>query len=628
MSELDEGIYKAKILADSQYKVMGKKSARLITYEVTLPRIVLSELNTHKMISKNSASSRAIPVKKMIDSVKKLPYIPRHWGQNQRGMVAEELVSDDLAAAAQAHWVVASVNAVKSAEDLAEVGIHKQITNRLLEPFMLHTVILTATEYSNFFNLRCHPEAHPDIRRPAELMRQLYHESEPTMLDVGEWHLPLTTPEERQTIDIEDLIKISVGRCARVSYLTHDGRRDLMADVKLYDRLLSSGHMCYDSSTEVLTRSGWKFWPEVSSTDELLAVDIDTEKSHWEVPSHLHRYAVDEELYHVYGQQVDLKVTQHHRMVVSTRKHGGKWTPNKFVAANLVDNRPVRYLKATSYTGSAVPELPWDVGVDFFKLLGFAIGDGYTFGGNQIQFHLKKNRKVAFLKSLDVSLVELKNDKYVVNLDGLGTWFRENCYGSEGEKQLPDWVLSLPKSYAEAILEGLKQSDGSNKRNTWVFSSTSKQVVDTVQALLALHGQSGSITSTSYGDRQTYFRVNVSSRVRPRVECSQSGRSLSYKEEWVPYQGFVYCATVSTGAVLVRRNGKVVVSGNSPFEHVARVPTASDMYAGVLPYGIAKTYALNMHEPDITQIMFGNLRGWMQHRKLIPGEQDMLSNGS
>src|SRR5665811_2076049 len=124
------------------------------------------------------------------------------------------------------------------------LNVHKQVANRLLEPFIWHTVIVTATEWENFFNLRCHADAQPEIRRAAEQMRLALEGSEPAELGEDEWHLPLIRPEDLEEDRPErDLVKVSAGRCARVSYLTHAGVRDLDADIELHDRLLSSGHM-------------------------------------------------------------------------------------------------------------------------------------------------------------------------------------------------------------------------------------------------------------------------------------------------------------------------------------------------------------------------------------------------
>jgi thymidylate synthase ThyX len=230
----------ARILADS----LSPDGARLTTFEVTFPRIILAEFNTHRALSRNSASSRAIPVEKMLARVEEDPYVPSHWGKNQRGMQAfEELGAAEQTAARDA-WLTARDLAVKQTKALLGIGVHKQITNRLLEPFMWQTVVVSATDWSNFFHLRCHRDAHPEIRLVAELMREALQAAQPAPLAYGAWHLPLVEMGERAEGG-EPLYwqKVSVGRCARVSYLTHDGRRDPAADVELHDRLLKSGHM-------------------------------------------------------------------------------------------------------------------------------------------------------------------------------------------------------------------------------------------------------------------------------------------------------------------------------------------------------------------------------------------------
>lgn len=241
----------AKILADS----ISPNGVRLTTFEITFPRIVLAEFNTHRVFSRNSASSRAIPVKKMLKRVKENPYVPSSWGKNQRGMQAEQDVDEKTAEVAKFDWLRGRDLMVQQVERLLELGIHKQLTNRLLEPWMWHTVIVTATEWSNFFNLRNNEMAHPDIQKPAALMQELYEAGTPKEVGHSNWHVPLIFDEDRQLLlqqfrhqhSVEELeqmlVKISCARCARVSYLTHDGKRDLHADLELYERLLQPGHM-------------------------------------------------------------------------------------------------------------------------------------------------------------------------------------------------------------------------------------------------------------------------------------------------------------------------------------------------------------------------------------------------
>lgn len=242
-------MHAARILADST----SPDGVRLTTMEVVFPRIVLAEFNTHRVFSRNSASSRAIPIQKMLRLVNENPYVPSEWGKNQKGMQADEPLGEDEIALAKAAWLDARDAAVERVQSLLEIGVHKQLTNRLLEPFMWHTVVCTATEWSNYFNLRCHPAAHPDIRLVSEKMKACMDASTPKVLDYDEWHMPLIFDEDYDDAILENptnplavqekLCKISVGRCARVSYLTHDGKRDHEKDIELFDRLFVGGHM-------------------------------------------------------------------------------------------------------------------------------------------------------------------------------------------------------------------------------------------------------------------------------------------------------------------------------------------------------------------------------------------------
>jgi len=261
--------FEAKVLADS----VSPAGHRLTTLEATFPRFVLAEFNTHRVFSRNSASSRAIPVAKQLRRLLEDPYVPIEFGSNQPGMQAGPPLTGAARDAAEAEWLAARDDAVRhvlglmtSPENVARfddlgacleaaeaslksppggwLNVHKQVANRLLEPFMWHTVIVSSTTWGNFWNLRCHPDAQPEIRLIATKMREALEASEPTPLEPDEWHLPLIKESDREeAASTEELIKISIGRCARVSYLTHAGTRDPSADVALYDRLLESGHM-------------------------------------------------------------------------------------------------------------------------------------------------------------------------------------------------------------------------------------------------------------------------------------------------------------------------------------------------------------------------------------------------
>jgi thymidylate synthase ThyX len=230
--------FSARVLLDSR----APSGARLTTFEVRYPRFIHSEMMTHRSFSRNAASSRAIPVRKMIAAVREEPALPIHWGRNQTGMSAREEIAADVAERARAEWHLALTDALRHAERLADkdIDLHKQLVNRLLEPFAWITVIITATDWANFFTQRAHEDAQPEIKHVAELMLAQYRASAALPVALGEWHLPLIQSDER-ALPAEVLCRISVARCARVSYLTHDGQRDHAKDIELYERLLDGG---------------------------------------------------------------------------------------------------------------------------------------------------------------------------------------------------------------------------------------------------------------------------------------------------------------------------------------------------------------------------------------------------
>jgi thymidylate synthase ThyX len=233
-------MFSAKVLADST----NTCDNRLTTMELTYPRFIHSEVMTHRMFSRNAASSRAIPVEKMIEQVEKNPVIPIHWGKAQKGMQAYEELGYYEKIDCRYAWIEARRDALKHVRKLLNLGLHKQIVNRILEPWMWITVIVTGNEgaWNNFFALRCHHEAEPHIQKIAGMAREVRSQSVPQKLSAGQWHLPLIGFEGDEFLSDEDKVKVSVGRNARISYLTHDGRRDVQADIDLHDRLLASKH--------------------------------------------------------------------------------------------------------------------------------------------------------------------------------------------------------------------------------------------------------------------------------------------------------------------------------------------------------------------------------------------------
>lgn len=268
----------ATIIADS----ISNEGIRLTTFQLRYWRPIHSELMTHRVFSRNAGSSRARPSVTIIEQVAENPWMPIHWGKNQPGMQAnieqDELVyipivlqkawnafaGDDWddglkAVPPQKAWhFTAHLNALM-AQRFDEAEYHKQIVNRLLEPFTYIDVVLTATDFKNWFALRNHPDAQPEIQNLAQVMLKAYKDSEPVLLEPGEWHLPYILEEDwdaaqyklqeghvtRDTPSYKELLeivrKISVARCARVSYKAFDGKvAPIEKDLELYHQLLVS----------------------------------------------------------------------------------------------------------------------------------------------------------------------------------------------------------------------------------------------------------------------------------------------------------------------------------------------------------------------------------------------------
>lgn len=238
----------AKIIADS-YSPDG---TRMTTMEIEYPRFILAELNTHRMLSKNSASSRAIPVKTMHEHINTSPAEPVFWGKNQAGMQAKEELTGTNLTDAKFIWKRARLDALHWAWALADrVGLHKQVANRITEPWMTMKTVISGTEWKNFFWLRAHPDAQPEIHELALKMYDAYNASEPKWLRPGEWHVPYVTTQRSHIdstlyyldsndkyITAEQAKIISASCCAQVSYRKNDDT--LEKAEKIFNQLIYS----------------------------------------------------------------------------------------------------------------------------------------------------------------------------------------------------------------------------------------------------------------------------------------------------------------------------------------------------------------------------------------------------
>jgi len=230
-------VIEAKIIADSLHP-SGR--SRLTTMRLTYPRFVHSEFMTHRMFSRNAASSRAIPFHRMRKAVLSDVACPVEWGSNKPGMQAGASIR--FPKAAKAVWHAAAWVAAGFATVLNLMGLHKQIVNRVLEPFSHITVLVTGSDaaWSNFFWLRDHKDADPTIAALAAVTKKAYLASEPAPLRVGEWHLPYADNHPSRLMKQQHVI--SIARCARVSYMLpgQDKQSTFEDDKRLYDRLVGS----------------------------------------------------------------------------------------------------------------------------------------------------------------------------------------------------------------------------------------------------------------------------------------------------------------------------------------------------------------------------------------------------
>jgi len=240
---LNEHGFSVKVLADS-----NAYGTRITTLELVYPRFIHSEMLTHRAFSRNASSSRAIPVERMLENC---DAVPIHWGANKPGMSAEDEV-DDVAGSLEV-WLSAAESSAYNAHRLSTMGVHKQVANRLTEPFQFIKVVVTSTEWENFFTLRNHEAAQPEMHEIASMMQSAMEQSEPKEFEDGDWHVPYYHEGFWQNtgngMDLEGNSAehariVSAAGCARVSYDNHDGSEtDIEKDTKLYKMLKDMGHM-------------------------------------------------------------------------------------------------------------------------------------------------------------------------------------------------------------------------------------------------------------------------------------------------------------------------------------------------------------------------------------------------
>lgn len=273
----------AKVIKDS----ISPDGVRITTLELEYPRIIHSELMTHRVFSRNSASSRAIPVSKVIELVESNPAMPVHWGKNQAGMQAKEELDDLTKESVRLLWLEAAKQAVSIAKVMASMGAHKQVVNRILEPFQHMKVVVTSTEWANWDWLRDHPDADPTIHALAKEMKRARNESTSEKLNYGEWHLPYVSSQRSEVynernyfdetgeeITLEQARMISASCCAQVSYRKQDTSVDKAEDI--FKRLIES-EPCHASPVEHIAEcvQSQMYYEDFQYANGLTSIDRD-----------------------------------------------------------------------------------------------------------------------------------------------------------------------------------------------------------------------------------------------------------------------------------------------------------------------------------------------------------------
>lgn len=241
----------ATIVLDSY---SNQYDTRLTTIHLRYPRFIHSELMTHRVLSRNARSSRAVPVKKMIEEIRNDPVIPLYWHKNIPGMQGHEDCDEKIQIwkptehygfiprlmTREEAWLFARDRTLEVAEAFDKAGYHKQVVNRLLEPFMHIDTLVSSTNWGNFFFLRDHKDAEPHFKDLAVAVKEAMGKSEPRIFhDYRTWHLPYITQEEKEIYDLETLKKISSARCARISYVPFDGNGSVEKELERYSKLAS-----------------------------------------------------------------------------------------------------------------------------------------------------------------------------------------------------------------------------------------------------------------------------------------------------------------------------------------------------------------------------------------------------
>lgn len=597
---------------------------KLYTFELTYWRALHPELCRHRSMSRTVESSRAKPIQKNIDEVKNNPFIPDHWSINGPGMVAKAYETDPNKILGYRNAVrMMAQGAAAMAEQLAALGLHKQIVNRYLEPYLFTKEVVTTTDIAlnHFFDLRLAPDAEPHVQDLARNIKETVEKYTPELLPFGSWHLPYIREEDEELIEeyirANDLkmepevilgIKksVSAARCARCSYKAFDGSTSIEKDLGLFEKLLTGKH-CYDAQTEVLTKKGWKFFKDVTYLDEIVDIDANTGQFvGFSTPLDIIAKKYTGKMYSVDTRNISFRVTNNHRMfgqiITKANTRYSTFKPEIFLPEEKSKHKSSKNINIfRECRMTSVPLLQKElIPSNWGKLIGFYIGDGYK-SKKQVIFHIKKERKISYisfiLNALNIPFKTSKPDSSGAVRISIKDWnisaYLANNHGNSSRTKRIGEIYD--QETLLGIFDGLKNSDGHLHRKTWIYATMSEQLKNDILNKAPLISK----TLTWRQDTKTNCFI-LSFRTKTEIHINDSRKPKSYVFEEFVINEPVYCVTVPHGALVVRRNGQTLVCGNcSPMEHPCSPDSTTDTGAWAHP---------DHH---------GNSFGWIQYRKEI-----------
>lgn len=639
----------AKVVADST----DSRGNRLTSLVLTYPRIIHSEMMTHRMFSRNASSSRAVPVDKMIKAVRENTFCPFEFQKSHKGMQGSEYFTGAERQECINLWIESAELALQQAEKMKAKGISKQIINRILEPYQYYTVLITGSKegWDNFFELRCpqysfdnvkfyksrkeaaldiwgkeqpdNPEDNIDslgwfrvnrgqaeihMMALAEAIYDAMNESIPKQLKAGDWHVPFEDKLNEDKVaelyyevinndraynhisSIEETkVKISTAMAARTSYTVVGDEKeiDYQKMIKLHDRLIAQDPPhCFTEGTEILTKKGWIDLKEINDDSEIASVNIsDLRFNGFEKPDNIIKEDYNGTVYEL--PQGGISISPNHILLGNIISKSSDRTKSYtdvtkiFPTYKGLNTRKINIFREMRMFSACNPQHGKDkLSILYLTgvLYGFFIGDGSCKHKN-VYFHLKKERKIKFLEDLLLSLgrtysiTDYKDGtvNFIINED---TNVFTKFYDLDGNKIIPYFLPCDNILFLNGLFEGLKISDGSIKRNTWVYDTSSKPLHDRILELCPLIG----LTGISY-DTYDHFRIGFTTDNNVLVNDSRKPDSKVIEKE---YSGKLYCVEIPSKGIIVRKNGKVLITHNSsPMEHCARVMSDEEYMCNV-----------------------------------------------